>query len=47
MFKKVVKEVKGVEINGVFLCMIYKEVMCCYGFDKLDICFEMELIDVF
>lgn len=46
MLKKVVKEVKGVEINGAFPRMTYKEAMRRYGSDKPDTCFEMELIDV-
>ncbi|HCV8734880.1 TPA: aspartate--tRNA ligase [Staphylococcus aureus] len=46
MLKKVVKEVKGVEINGAFPRMTYKEAMRCYGSDKPDTRFEMELIDV-
>lgn len=46
MLKKVVKEVKGVEINGVFPRMTYKEAMRRYGSDKPDTRFEMELIDV-
>ncbi|HCX0009535.1 TPA: aspartate--tRNA ligase [Staphylococcus aureus] len=46
MLKKVVKEVKGVEINGAFPRMTYKEVMRRYGSDKPDTRFEMELIDV-
>ncbi|HCV9024701.1 TPA: aspartate--tRNA ligase [Staphylococcus aureus] len=46
MFKKVVKEVKGVEINGAFPRMTYKEAMRRYGSDKPDTRFEMELIDV-
>ncbi|PZL29822.1 aspartate--tRNA ligase [Staphylococcus aureus] len=46
MLKKVVKEVKGVEINGAFPRMTYKEAMRSYGSDKPDTRFEMELIDV-
>lgn len=46
MLKKVVKEVKGVEINDAFPRMIYKEAMRRYGSDKPDTRFEMELIDV-
>ncbi|EGQ0427181.1 aspartate--tRNA ligase [Staphylococcus aureus] len=46
MLKKVVKEVKGVEINGAFPRMTYKEAMRRYGCDKPDTRFEMELIDV-
>ncbi|HCY8285397.1 TPA: aspartate--tRNA ligase [Staphylococcus aureus] len=44
--KEVVKEVKGVEINGAFPRMTYKEAMRRYGSDKPDTRFEMELIDV-
>ncbi|HCW9239866.1 TPA: aspartate--tRNA ligase [Staphylococcus aureus] len=46
MLKKVVKEVKGVEINGALPRMTYKEAMRRYGSDKPDTRFEMELIDV-
>ncbi|HEI3022809.1 TPA: aspartate--tRNA ligase [Staphylococcus aureus] len=46
MLKKVVKEVKGVEINDAFPRMTYKEAMRRYGSDKPDTRFEMELIDV-
>lgn len=46
MLKKVIKEVKGVEINGAFPRMTYKEAMRRYGSDKPDTRFEMELIDV-
>ncbi|HDG9732797.1 TPA: aspartate--tRNA ligase [Staphylococcus aureus] len=46
MLKKVVKEVKGVEINGAFPRMTHKEAMRRYGSDKPDTRFEMELIDV-
>ncbi|HAR3842449.1 TPA: aspartate--tRNA ligase [Staphylococcus aureus] len=46
MLKKVVKEVKGVGINGAFPRMTYKEAMRRYGSDKPDTRFEMELIDV-
>ncbi|MEZ1794674.1 aspartate--tRNA ligase [Staphylococcus aureus] len=46
MLKKVVKEVKGVEINGAFPRMTYKEAMRRYGSDKPDTRFEVELIDV-
>ncbi|PZG78828.1 aspartate--tRNA ligase [Staphylococcus aureus] len=46
MLKKVVKEVKVVEINGAFPRMTYKEAMRRYGSDKPDTRFEMELIDV-
>ncbi|EOB9359638.1 aspartate--tRNA ligase [Staphylococcus aureus] len=46
MLKKVVKEVKGVEINGAFPRMTYKEAMRRYGSDKPDTRFELELIDV-
>ncbi|HAR4146024.1 TPA: aspartate--tRNA ligase [Staphylococcus aureus] len=46
MLKKVVKEVKGVEINGAFPRMTYKEAMRRYGSDKPDTRFEMELIDI-
>ncbi|HDP5661689.1 TPA: aspartate--tRNA ligase [Staphylococcus aureus] len=46
MLKKVVKEVKDVEINDAFPRMTYKEAMRRYGSDKPDTRFEMELIEV-
>ncbi|MBG3444796.1 aspartate--tRNA ligase [Staphylococcus aureus] len=46
MLKKVVEEVKDVEINDAFPRMTYKEAMRRYGSDKPDTRFEMELIDV-
>lgn len=46
MLKKVVKEVKDVEINDAFPRMTYKEAIRRYGSDKPDTRFEMELIDV-
>lgn len=46
MLKKVVKEVKDVEINDAFPRMTYKEAMRRFGSDKPDTRFEMELIDV-
>ncbi|HEG7647862.1 TPA: aspartate--tRNA ligase [Staphylococcus aureus] len=46
MLKKVVKEIKDVEINDAFPRMTYKEAMRRYGSDKPDTRFEMELIDV-
>lgn len=46
MLKKVVKEVKDVEINDAFPRMTYKEAKRRYGSDKPDTRFEMELIDV-
>lgn len=46
MLKKVVKEVKGVEINDAFPRMTYKEAMRRFGSDKPDTRFDMELIDV-
>lgn len=46
MLVEVMKEIKGIEIFVLFLWMSYDEVMVCYGSDKFDICFVMELIDV-
>lgn len=46
MLCKVVKDVKGIDVSGLFLCMIYVEVMDCFGLDKFDICFGMEFINV-
>lgn len=47
MLVDVVKEVKNIIIDKLFFCMIYKEVMDCFGSDKLDICFGLELVNVF
>lgn len=46
MLKKVVKEVKGVDITDAFPRMTYKEAMRRFGSDKPDTRFDMELIDV-
>ncbi|MBE5660775.1 aspartate--tRNA ligase [Staphylococcus sp. SS35] len=46
MLKKVVKEVKGVDITETFPRMTYKEAMRRFGSDKPDTRFDMELIDV-
>ena len=46
MGEEMLKKVKGVEINGAFPRMTYKEAMRRYGSDKPDTRFEMELIDV-
>lgn len=46
MMFKVMKCVKDLDIMIFFLCMLYDEVMSCYGLDKLDICFEMELVNL-
>ncbi|MCS5349272.1 aspartate--tRNA ligase [Staphylococcus aureus] len=46
MLKKVVKEVKGVDITEAFPRMTYKEAMRRFGSDKPDTRFDMELIDV-
>lgn len=40
------KEVVDVELDVSFLCMIWVEVMCWYGLDKLDLCIVLELVDV-
>ncbi|CDR27828.1 aspartate--tRNA ligase [Staphylococcus schweitzeri] len=46
MLKKVVKEVKDVDITEAFPRMTYKEAMRRFGSDKPDTRFDMELIDV-
>ncbi|MCU5746041.1 aspartate--tRNA ligase [Staphylococcus sp. SQ8-PEA] len=46
LLRKVVKEVKGIEVNGPFPRMTYSEAMARYGSDKPDTRFDMELIDV-
>lgn len=47
MMVKIMCEIKGVEFKFFFFCMMYDEVMNSYGLDKLDMCFDMFLIDVF
>ncbi|MDU3182982.1 MAG: aspartate--tRNA ligase [Staphylococcus lugdunensis] len=46
MLRKVVKEVKGIDVEGPFPRMTYNEAMSRYGSDKPDTRFDMELIDV-
>lgn len=46
LLKKIVKDVKGVELEGTFPRMTYAEAMSRYGSDKPDTRFGMELIDV-
>lgn len=46
MLKKVVKDVKGIELQDVFPRMTYAEAMDRYGSDKPDTRFDMELINV-
>jgi aspartyl-tRNA synthetase len=46
MLKKVVKDVKGVDLQEQFPRMTYDEAMRRYGSDKPDTRFDMELIDV-
>lgn len=46
MLRKVVKDVKNIEVKGPFPRMTYAEAMDRYGSDKPDTRFEMELINV-
>lgn len=46
MLRKVVKDVKGIDVPGPFPRMTYAEVMSRYGSDKPDTRFDMELINV-
>ncbi|MDU0996732.1 MAG: aspartate--tRNA ligase, partial [Staphylococcus lugdunensis] len=46
MLRKVVKDVKGIDVEGPFPRMTYNEAMSRYGSDKPDTRFDMELIDV-
>ncbi|HEU5140967.1 MAG TPA: aspartate--tRNA ligase [Bacillales bacterium] len=46
MLKKIVHEVKGMEITSSFPRMTYKEAMDRYGSDKPDTRFNMELVNV-
>ncbi|MCG1118109.1 aspartate--tRNA ligase [Staphylococcus epidermidis] len=46
MLRKVVKDVKGIDVSGPFPRMTYAEAMDCYGSDKPDTRFGMELINV-
>ncbi|EHJ08839.1 aspartate--tRNA ligase [Staphylococcus simiae] len=46
MLKKVVKEVKGVDLQDQFPRMTYEEAMNRFGSDKPDTRFDMELINV-
>lgn len=46
MLRKVVKDVKGIDVSGTFPRMTYAEAMDRYGSDKPDTRFGMELINV-
>ncbi len=46
MMKKIMKEVKGLDIQTPFPRMIYQEAMARYGSDKPDTRFAMELVDL-
>ena len=46
MLRKVVKDVKGIDVEGPFPRMTYAEAMDRYGSDKPDTRFDMELINV-
>ncbi|MCT1926913.1 aspartate--tRNA ligase [Staphylococcus pasteuri] len=46
MLRKVVKDVKGIDVEGPFPRMTYEEAMNRYGSDKPDTRFDMELINV-
>lgn len=46
MLRKVVKDVKGIDVPGPFPRMTYSEAMNRYGSDKPDTRFDMELINV-
>ncbi|EHR99823.1 aspartate--tRNA ligase [Staphylococcus epidermidis] len=46
MLRKVVKDVKGIDVSGPFPRMTYAEAMYRYGSDKPDTRFGMELINV-
>ncbi|EEQ79308.1 aspartate--tRNA ligase [Staphylococcus warneri] len=46
MLRKVVKDVKGIDVPGPFPRMTYSEAMSRYGSDKPDTRFDMELINV-
>ncbi len=46
MLRKVVKDVKGIDVSGPFPRMTYAEAMDSYGSDKPDTRFGMELINV-
>ena len=46
MLRKVVKDVKGIDVSGPFPRMTYAEAMDRFGSDKPDTRFGMELINV-
>lgn len=46
MVKYLFKELCGVELSELFLCMIWVDVIKYYGSDKLDLCFGMKFVEL-